>query len=152
MTTNERAFAVLKDLADAGVRFATFGSAGLLLRHPHTRALHVLRDVDVLLPPAELERFAAWVRARGGTVTAWGEPYVPGLDVAGRFYLRAYVHGVQVDATFETPLDLEAALRDATTCEGVPVCRDAVIWESKRLKDVGAARAFAAALGLEPQP
>jgi hypothetical protein len=145
---NERYFGLLRDLAKAGVRFATFGSAGLLLRHPRTRALHDLRDADVLLPPSELERFAAWVASRGGAVTAWGEPYLAGMNVAGRYYLRATIDGLQLDATFETFLDLEAALREATSCDGVPVCSDEVIWRAKRNKDPDAARDFAAALGL----
>lgn len=148
MSDNARYFSLLRDLARAGVRFATFGSAGLLLRHPRTRALHDLRDADLLLPPAELDRFAAWVVARGGTVTAWGQPYTAGMPVTGRYYLRASLDGLQLDATFETFLDLEAALREATTCDGVPVCSDEVIWRAKQNKDAAGARAFAALLGL----
>lgn len=149
MSDNERYFGLLQDLAATGVRFAVFGSAGLLLRYPATRAKHVLRDADVLLRRAELDRFAAWVTSRGGTVTAWGEPYTPGLDVTGRYYLRAHVDGLQLDATFETFLDLEEALREATNHEGVPVCPDRIIWRAKKNKDPEAARAFAFALGLD---
>lgn len=148
MTLNERYFALLRDLAGAGVRFATFGSAGVLLRHPRTRTLHALRDADVLLPRSEVERFAAWVGARGGSVTVWGQPWVTSMDLTGRIYLRALIEGLQLDATFETFLDLEAAVGEATSCDGVPVCSDDVIWRAKRHKDPEAARAFAAALGL----
>ena len=60
-------------------------------------------------------------------MTTWGEPYRPGQDVRGRFYLRARIDELQLDATYETYLDLDGALRDATKCDGVPVCTDEVI-------------------------
>jgi hypothetical protein len=53
------------------------------------------------------------------------------MDVRGRFYVRALVHGLQLDATSETFLDLEATLREAARCGGVPACTDEVIWRAK---------------------
>lgn len=144
MNENDRYFALLQSLAASGVRFATFGTAGLLLRHVELRERYALRDADVLLAPDQLELFSAWARGRGGAVTTWGEPFEPGMDVRGRFYLRAMVDGLQLDATYETFLDLPAALKDATRCEGVPTCTDLVIWRAKLNKDRNAALAFAA--------
>lgn len=150
--SNERYLEVLRALTTTPVRFAVFGSAALLLRYPALRAKHHLRDADLLLPRTELASFAAFIHSRGGTVTAWAEPWSPALDVTGRFYVRASLHGLQLDATFETFLDLEAALRDATRCDGVPVCSDEVVWRAKFKKDPDAARAFAAELGLTIPP
>ncbi len=149
MNENDRFFELLRSLAASSVRFATFGTAGLLLRHVELRERYALRDADVLLPADQLEPFAAWARARGGTVTSWGEPFERGLDVRGRFYVRALVDVLQLDATYETFLDLEAALNEATLCDGVPTCSDLVIWRAKLNKDPVAARAFADAMGLE---
>lgn len=146
--TNEQYFAVLRALSKTPVRFAVFGSAALLLRHPSLRSKHHLRDADLLLPRSELESFAEFIETRGGTVTAWGEPWTPALDVTGRFYVRASLDGLQLDATFETFLDLEAALAGATRCDGVPTCTDEVVWRAKLNKDADAARAFATELGL----
>ncbi|MBM4776699.1 MAG: hypothetical protein GQE15_03260 [Archangiaceae bacterium] len=148
MSGNDRYFALLQSLAASGVRFATFGTAGLLLRHAELRERYALRDADVLLAPDQLEAFAAWARGRGGTVTTWSEPFEPGLNVRGRFYLRAKVDGLQLDATYETFLDLEGALREATSCDGVPTCSDLVIWRAKVNKDRDAAVSFANAMGL----
>lgn len=150
--TNERYLEVLQVLAKTPLRFAVFGSAALLLRYPTLRAKHHLRDADLLLPRDSLPAFAAFIHARGGKVTAWNEPWTPELDVTGRFYLRASLDGLQLDATFETFLDLEAALQGATTCDGVPVCSDQVVWRAKFNKDADAARAFAAEYGLTIPP
>lgn len=152
MNENARYFELLRSLAASGVRFATFGTAGLLLRHADLRERYALRDADVLLEDEQLEAFSAWARGRGGTVTTWGEPFEPGMNVAGRFYLRALVDGLQLDATYETFLDLPAALTEATRCEGVPTCSDLVIWRAKLNKDPVAARAFASAMGLTIPP
>lgn len=146
--SNERYLEVLQALAKTPLRFAVFGSAALLLRYPELRAKHQLRDADLLLPRASLPAFAAFIHARGGNVTAWNEPWTPELDVTGRFYVRASLDGLQLDATFETFLDLEAALGGATSCDGVPVCSDEVVWRAKFNKDADAARAFAAEYGL----
>lgn len=148
MSGNGRYFALLQSLAASGVRFATFGTAGLLLRHVELRERYALRDADVLLRADQLDAFASWARGRGGAVTTWGEPFEPGIDVRGRFYLRATIDGLQLDATYETFLDLEAALNEATSCDGVPTCSDLVIWRAKVNKDRTAALAFAEALGL----
>ncbi|MBL8934779.1 MAG: hypothetical protein JNM69_09505 [Archangium sp.] len=152
MSGNDRYFALLQSLAASGVRFATFGSAGLLLRHVELRQRYALRDADVLLEADQLAAFSAWVRSRGGEVTTWGEPYDAGVDVRGRFYLRAKVDGLQLDATYETFLDLHAALNEATLCDGVPTCSDEVIWRAKANKDRDAALAFAKAMGLALPP
>lgn len=146
---NEPHFELLRSLASSGVRFATFGTAGLLLRHVELRERYALRDADVLFPADQLEAFAAWARGRGGTVTTWGEPFEPGMDVRGRFYVRALINGLQLDATYETFLDLQSALNEATPCDGVPTCSDLVIWRAKLNKDRDAAVAFAAAMGLD---
>lgn len=153
MKENDRFFELLRSLTVSGVRFATFGTAGLLLRHVELRERYTLRDADVLLPADQLELFSNWALARGGTVTSWGEPFERDLDVRGRFYVRASVDGLQLDATYETFLDLEAALNEANPCDGVPTCSDLVIWRAKLNKDPVAARAFAAAMGLSlPDP
>lgn len=145
---NENYFELLRSLVSSGVRFATFGTAGLLLRHLELRERYALRDADVLLAPEQLEAFATWARSRGGTVTTWGETFEPGMDVRGRFYLRAMVDGLQLDATYETFLDLPAALNEATVCDDVPTCSDLVIWRAKVNKDRDAALAFAKSMGL----
>lgn len=150
--SNERYLEVLHALTTTPVRFAVFGSAALLLRYPTLCAKHHLRDADLLLPRDSLSAFAAFIHARGGTVTAWGEPWTPELDVTGRYYVRASLDGLQLDATFETFLDLEAALQGATRCDGVPVCSDEVVWRAKFNKDADAARAFAAEYGLTIPP
>ena len=150
--TNERYLEVLQALAKTPLRFSVFGSAALLLRYPELRAKHQLRDADLLLPRDSLAAFAAFIDARGGNVTAWNEPWTPELDVTGRFYVRASLDGLQLDATFETFLDLEAALGGATRCDGVPVCSDEVVWRAKFNKDADAARAFAAEYGLTIPP
>lgn len=73
--------------------------------------------------------------------------------MTGRYYVRASLDGLQLDATFEkTFLDLEAALRGATSCDRVPVCSDEVVWRAKFNKDADAARAFAAEFGLTIPP
>lgn len=152
MNENGRYVALLQSLAASGVRFATFGTAGLLLRHVDLRERYLLRDADVLLEPEQLDAFSAWVRGRDGDVTTWGEPFEPGMDVRGRFYLRAKVDGLQLDATYETFLDLRAALNEATICDGVPTCTDEVIWRAKLNKDREAALSFAKAMGLAIRP
>ncbi|MBL8920863.1 MAG: hypothetical protein JNJ54_18515 [Myxococcaceae bacterium] len=152
MIDNGRHFELLRSLAASGVRFAAFGTAGLLLRHAELRSRYALGDADVLLPVGQLEGFVRWARGRGGEVTSWGEPFVPGMAVHGRFYVRAVIDGLLLDATYETFLELDEALREATACDGVPTCSDEVIWRAKLRKDHQGALAFASAMGLEVPP
>lgn len=149
---NERHLALLRSLADAGVAFVTVGSAGLLLLHPRLRDEYPLPDSDVLLGDGALTSFVAWARRAGATVTCWGEPWDPRWterSLAGRFYVRAVLDGLQVDATFEERrFDVAKLLREARWIDGVPVCPEAELWMGKLRKDAGRARAFAVEHGL----
>ena len=130
--SNAAHLALLRELAASGVKFVTIGSAGLvLLGEPH--ALH---DVDLVLGPGELGAFAAWALQRG-TITVWGEPWSGEWNeraLAGKFYVRAVIDGLQCDATFEFPYDVPALLRDARVIDGIPVCPEAVLRASRALR------------------
>lgn len=151
MPAEARHFELLRSLVAAGVRFVTVGSAGLLLAHPEARARYELPDVDVLLERLELPKLVELVHRRGGGVTVWGEPWRDDLPLEGRFYARAVVDGLQLDATYEEPdFDLATLIREARWLEGIPVCADAPLWAMKLRKDEAAARAWAARVGLTP--
>jgi hypothetical protein len=149
---NERHFALLRSLAEAGVGFVTIGSAGLLLAHPRLRAAYALTDCDVLLADGALRGFVAWAEGRGGTVTCWGEPWDARWterSLAGRWYVRAVCEALVVDATFEeADFDVGALLREARWIDGVPVCPERELWAGKLRKDADGARRFAAEYGL----
>jgi hypothetical protein len=88
--------------------------------------------------------------SRGWAVSAWGEPWRPGLDVRGRLYLRAVRGDLRFDATFECPhLDVGATIGEAVWIEGLPVCPLAGLWTLKLIKDPVTAAAFALRFGLE---
>ena len=127
--SNARHLALLKELAASGLRFVTIGSAGLVLLGEE-QALH---DVDIVLAPGELAAFAAWANQRG-SLTVWCESW-PGewneRALAGKFYVRAVIDGLQCDATFEFPYDVLALLRDARVIDGIPVCPEQVLRESR---------------------
>lgn len=127
--SNARHLALLKDLAASGVRFVTIGSAGLVL----LGETHALHDVDIVLGPGELGAFSKWASQRG-TITVWGEPWTGAWNeraLAGKFYVRAVIDGLQCDATFEFPYDVPALLRDARVIDGIPVCPEKVLRESR---------------------
>jgi hypothetical protein len=126
--SNAPYLAILRELA-ATVRFITIGSAGLVL----LGETHSLHDVDIVLAPGELEAFAKWANARG-TITVWGEPWSGEWNeraLVGKFYVRALVDGLQVDATFEFPYDENALLLDARTIDGISVCPEHVLRASR---------------------
>lgn len=127
------------------------GSGGLKLLHPEALATYPLPDCDIVLHPAppHRETFGRIALAQGWAVRAWDEPWRPGLDVTGRWYLRASRGRLQLDATFECPFfDVPAALQRAVWVAGLPVCPPAELWHIKRIKDPQAAEAFAARFGL----
>jgi hypothetical protein len=126
--SNARYLALLRELA-LSVRFVTIGSAGLVLLD-ETHALH---DVDIVLGPDELEAFAKWANTRG-SITVWGEPWSGEWNersLAGKFYVRAMIDGLQVDATFEFPHDAAALISSARIIDGIPVCPEHVLRESR---------------------
>ncbi len=126
--SNAPYLALLRELATS-VRFVTIGSAGLVL----LGETHALHDVDIVLAPGELEAFATWAKARG-SITVWGEPWSGEWNeraLAGKFYARAMIDGLQVDATFEFPYDVPMLIRDARIIDGIPVCPERVLRESR---------------------
>jgi hypothetical protein len=140
---NEEHFELLRSLARSGVRFVTVGSAGLVLTYPSVQ--YPLQDSDVLLLPEELPRLVGWAQGRGGTVTVWGEPWDPAVDLTGKHYVRAWLGRWHLDASFEDPdFDVPELLADARWIEGIPVCRERELWAGKLRKDAVAARRFAA--------
>lgn len=127
--SNARHLALLRELAVGGVKFVTIGSAGLVL----LGEAHTLHDVDIVLAPGALAAFAQWARQRGH-LTVWGEPWASAWSeqaLAGKFYVRAVIDGLQLDATFEFPYDVPTLLRDARVIDGIPVCPEAVLRESR---------------------
>jgi len=145
--TNGAYLELLHSLAKSDVRFAVYGSAGLLLRHPDLA--HELSDADVLLAPGfeNVQRFVCWVQSRSGHVTCWSEPWSDAwtaTELKGKFYLRARVGALQLDATFEDEdFDLATLVARAEPFDGVPVCPERELWAMKVRKNADAARAFA---------
>lgn len=146
--TNGAYLELLQSLATSDVRFAVYGSAGLLLRHPDLA--HELSDADVLLAPGfeNVQRFVRWVQSRSGHVTCWSEPWSDAWtasELKGKFYVRARLGALQLDATFEdADFDLATLVSRAERFDGVPVCPERALWAMKVRKSPDAARAFAA--------
>lgn len=138
---------LLEALLAAGVPYLLVGSGALKLLHPDALAAYPLPDCDLILHPAPAHRvrFGLIAQAEGWTVRSWGEPWRPDLDVTGRWYLRAALGPLQLDATFECPFfDVPAALERAAWVSGLPVCPPEPLWLIKCIKDPHAAAAFAA--------
>ena len=150
---------VLRRLADAKVRFVTFGSTGIALLHPTRFRGTRLTDVDVLLASGmdTLLAFVHFAERGNATVTSWGEPF----DVAhranvlrGRFYVRArFDDGLQLDATYESDhLDGDALIERAVWVDDIPVCPEEELWFSKYLTNSAKTQRFALEHGLEIPP
>lgn len=145
---NARCFTLLRSLGQA-VPIGVIGSAALLLDHPAARSRYRLPDLDVVLRERDVPSFDAWVRGNGAETTVWGAPWTPDLELAGKFYVRAMVSAIQLDAAFElsrlSVADFLASVRDV---EGIPVCAEALVRELKRGKDEAAYARFLEQTGL----
>lgn len=147
---------LLRSLAARELRFVTIGTRALALLHPARFADEppaARADVDILISPDDLQRFAAIIEAMGAEVTSWGEPFARALaqrSLAGRFYVRAQLPAAQLDATYESDwLALDELYPSATRVDEIPVCSESLLWTTKLVADPIKAERLAAERGLE---
>jgi hypothetical protein len=147
---------ILRALDASGLRFVTIGTRALALLHPARFADEdpgARADVDILISPDDLQRFAAFIEGMGGEVTSWGEPFARALEqrsLAGRFYVRAQLPEAQLDATYESDwLSLDALYPRATRVDEIPACPESMLWITKLVADPLKAERLAAERGLE---
>lgn len=145
---NERCFTRLRSLAQE-VPIGVIGSAALLLLHAEARGRYRLPDLDVVLREDDVAAFDRWVRNQGGHTRVWDVPLTPETSLDGKFYARAIVDDVQLDATFEVTLEsVEVFLGSVTLVDGVPVCSERLVQRLKRRARPEAFRAFLEATGI----
>jgi hypothetical protein len=144
----------LRALARAGLGFVVIGSAGVALLHPERFARAQVTDVDLLVRPEDLERWARTLENMGASVTSWGEPFERARreqNLRGRFYIRGtFCSGLQLDLTYESStLEVEQLLPNARWVDEIPVCPVEDLWFSKALRDPERALRFAREHGVE---
>lgn len=138
----------LRTLAQLGLAFLVIGSAGVALLHKERFSLSRITDLDLLVRPDELDRWARALENMGAAVTSWGEPFERARaeqNLRGRFYIRATLaSGLQLDLTYESStLELEQLLPNARWVDKIPVCPEVDLWFSKALRDPERALRFA---------
>ena len=120
---------LLRALVRHGLRFVTWGSAARLLLREIDRPIH---DADIVLQPDQLPALVAFIQARGGMLTVWGEPWTTLEAAQGKRYVRARLGALQLDATFEDDdFEIERLLARARWVDGIPVCPEPELTQSR---------------------